>query len=82
MGLYPGISVCFSIFRHPQIPLGTAVLLVTIAMLMPTFNTPSSVAVIFPSSDIPLPLFPKTSALVDLSQTLTVHLKLTLTGNG
>ena len=45
-------------------------------MLMPTFNTPSSVAVIFPSSDIPLPLITKTSALVDLSQTLTVHLKL------
>ena len=49
---------------------------------MPTFNTPSSVAVIFPSNDIPLPLFTKTSALVDLSQTLTVHLKLPLTGSG
>ena len=30
-------------------------LLVTKAMLMPPFNTPSSVAVILPSSDIPLP---------------------------
>ena len=30
-------------------------LLATIAMLRPTFNTPSSVAVIFPSRDIPLP---------------------------
>ena len=45
-------------------------------MLIQTFNTPSSVAVIFPSSDIPLPLITETSALVDLSQTLNVHLKL------
>ena len=51
-------------------------LLVTIVMLMPTFNTPNSAPIIFPCSDIPLPLITKTSALVYLSQTATVHLAL------
>ena len=68
-GMFGNVSLGYCCFK-------LSALLVTIAMLMPTFNTPSSVAVIFPSSDIPLPLITKTSALVDLSQTLTVHLKL------
>ena len=57
-------------------------LVVTTAMLIPTFNTPNSVAVVFPRSDTPLPLITRTSALVDLSQTPIVHLKLPFIGNG
>ena len=55
---------------------------VTIAMLLPTLNTPISVAVVFPRSDIPLPLIARTSAHEDLSQTPIVHLKLSFTGYG
>lgn len=55
---------------------------VTIAMLLQTLNTPISVAVVFPRSDIPLPLIARTSAHEDLSQTSIIHLKLSFTGNG